>query len=181
MQRFEEDEIEDDGEDLGPSRGERRREALAVLDLARQLVEQSDARLAQIPMDEDLRELVIASKKITAQIARKRQVQYLAKHMRRREDEALAAIRAALEHEKSDHRREAQALHAVEHWRDRLIDEGDAALAEFLAEHPRADRQHLRQLARNAHQERLKNKPPHAYRELFRELRDLLSATPGAD
>ena len=176
-----EDQIEDEGEDWGPSRGERRREALAVLDLARQLVEQSDARLAQIPMDEDLRELVITSKKITAQIARKRQIQYLAKHMRRREDEALAAIRAALDHEKSDHRREAQALHAVEHWRDRLIEDGDAALAEFLAEHPQADRQHLRQLARNAHQERLKNKPPHAYRELFRELRDLLSAAPDAD
>ena len=172
---------DDEAGDFGPSRSERRREALEVLDLARRLVEQSEARIAQIPMDEDLRELVIASKKITAQIARKRQVQYLAKHMRRREDEALAAIRAALEHEKSDHRREAQALHAVEHWRDRLIEEGDAALAQLLAEHPRADRQHLRQLARNAHQERLKNKPPHACRELFRELRDLLSATPGAD
>lgn len=176
-----EEEFEDLGDDGGPSRGERRREALAVLELARRLVEQSDARLAQIPMDEDLRELVIASKKITAQIARKRQVQYLAKHMRRREDEALAAIRAALEHDKADHRREAQALHAVEYWRDRLVDEGDAALAELLDAHPQADRQHLRQLARNAHQERLKNKPPHAFRELFRELRDLLSAAPDAD
>ena len=177
----EEEEFNEEDGDFGPSRSEQRREALAVLELALRLVELSEAQIAQIPMDEDLRDLVLASRRITAQIARKRQVQYLAKHMRRREDEALAAIRAALEHEKSDHRREAQALHAVEHWRDRLIDEGDAALAEFLAEHPRADRQHLRQLARNAHQERLKNKPPHAYRELFRELRELLSATPGAD
>lgn len=174
-----EEEFEGEG-GWAPSRGERRREALAVLDLARQLVEQSEARLAQIPMDEDLRELVLASKKITAQIARKRQVQYLAKHMRRRDDAALAAIRAALEHDKADHRREAQALHAVEHWRDRLVEQGDAALSELLAEHPQADRQHLRQLARNAHQEKLKNKPPHAYRELFRELRDLLAAGDGA-
>lgn len=175
-----EDEFEDEG-DQGPSRGERRREALAVLDLARHLVEQPDARLAQIPMDEDLRELVLASKKITAQIARKRQVQYLAKHMRRRDDEALAAIRAALAHDRADHRREAQALHAVEHWRDRLIDEGDAALSELLAEYPQADRQHLRQLARNAHQEKLRNRPPHACRELFRDLRDLLSAAPESE
>ena len=176
-----EDQIEDEGEDWGPSRGERRREALAVLDLARQLVEQSDARLAQIPMDEDLRELVISSKKITAQIARKRQVQYLAKHMRREEPEALEAIRAALDHDRADHRREAQALHEVEHWRDRLIAEGDEALAELLAAHPAADRQHLRQLARNAQAERAKNKPPHAYRELFRELRELLSHPPEAE
>ena len=42
----------------------------------------------------------------------------------------------------------------------------------MLAEYPQADRQHLRQLARNAREEKLRNKPPHAYRELFRELRD---------
>lgn len=165
-------------EDYGPSRSEQRREALAVLDLALQLMAQSDARIGQIPMDEDLRALVLASKKITAQIARKRQAQYLAKIMRRQDDEALQAIRAALDHDKTEGRREAQALHQVEYWRDRLIAEGDAALAELLDSHPEADRQHLRQLARNAHQEKLKNKPPHAYRELFRELRELLASAP---
>ena len=36
----------------------------------------------------------------------------------------------------------------------------------------------LRQLARNALEERRKNRPPHAFRELFRELRVLL-AEPG--
>jgi len=172
------EDFEDEG-DWGPSRSEQRREALAVLELAQRLVEQTEARLAQLPMDEDLRELVRDSRRITAQIARKRQVQYLAKHMRRREPEALAAIRAALDHDRTDHLREAQSLHAVEHWRDRLIAEGDAALTELLDAHPDADRQHLRQLARNAHQEKLKNKPPHAFRELFRELRELLAAGTG--
>jgi ribosome-associated protein len=173
--------FDDEERDHGPSRGEQRRQALAVLELALRLVDQGEATIARIPMDDDLRELVLTSKKITAQIARKRQVQYLAKHMRRRDDEALAAIRAALEHDKSEGRREAQALHQVEYWRDRLIAEGDDALGELLQLHPHADRQHLRQLARNAHQEKLKNRPPHAFRELFRELRDLLSATPDED
>lgn len=170
------EDFEGEGE-FGPSRSEQRREALAVLELAQRLVEQPEARLVQLPMDEDLRELVRDTRRITAQIARKRQVQYLAKHMRRREPEDLAAIRAALDHDRTDHLREAQALHRVEHWRDRLIAEGDAALTELVDAHPDADRQHLRQLARNAHQEKLKNKPPHAYRELFRELRELLAAT----
>jgi ribosome-associated protein len=168
-------------EDFGPSRSEQRREALAVLELALQLMEQSDARIAQIPMDEDLRDLVLASKKITAQIARKRQAQYLAKIMRRQTDEALQLVRAALDHDKAEGRREAQALHQVEYWRDRLIAEGDEALSDLLVHHPHADRQHLRQLARNAHQEKLRNKPPHAYRELFRELRDLLAEAPVPD
>ena len=65
-------------------------------------------------------------------------------------------------------------MHRVEAWRERLLDEGDAALGALLDEHPTADRQHLRQLVRNALEERKRNKPPRAYRELFRELRGLL-------
>ena len=176
-----EEDFEDEEHDYGPSRSEQRREALAVLELALRLVELSEAQIAQIPMDEDLRDLVLASRRITAQIARKRQVQYLAKHMRREEPEALEAIRAALDHDRADHRREAQALHQVEYWRDRLVAEGDAALTELLDKHPTADRQHLRQLARNAAAEKTRNKPPHAFRELFRELRELLADASGDD
>jgi len=174
-----EEEFQED-RDQGPSRSAQRRDALAVLEMARQLVELPEAVLARIGMDEDLRELVRTSRKITAQIARKRQIQYLAKHLRRLDEEALAVIRSALQHDRAEHLREARALHAVEHWRDRLLEEGDAALSELLEHYPQANRQHLRQLARNAHQERLKNKPPHAYRDLFRELRELLEASPEA-
>jgi ribosome-associated protein len=165
----------DSGEFLAPSRGEKRREALAVLNLAGRLMEQNDARLAQLPLSDELRALVIESKRITAQIARKRQMQFLAKNLRRADDAALEAIRAALDHDKADSRKESAALHHVEAWRDRLIEQGDEALAELIAEHPHADRQHLRQLARNAREEKLKNKPPHAQRELFREIRELFT------
>jgi ribosome-associated protein len=79
-----------------------------------------------------------------------------------------------MEHDKADSRRETAALHRVEAMRDRLVAEGDEALAELLSGYPQADRQHLRQLARNAREEKLRNKPPHAYRELFRELRVLM-------
>ena len=53
-----ETDFEDEEHDYGPSRSEQRREALAVLDLAMKLVGESDARLQQIPMDEDLLALV---------------------------------------------------------------------------------------------------------------------------
>ena len=165
----------DSGEFLSPSRGDKKRDAQAVRDLAGRLMEQNDARLAQLPLSDELRSLVLESKRITAQIARKRQMQFLAKNLRREDDEALEKLRAALEHDKAESRKETAALHHVEHWRDRLIDGGDEALAELLAEHPHADRQHLRQLARNAHAEKLKNKAPHAQRELFRELRELFT------
>jgi ribosome-associated protein len=169
---------EDSGDYLGPSRGDLRREALAVLELAHRLVEQPAARLAQLPLSEDLLALAIAAQRITAQIARKRQVGFLAKKLRREDDETLEAIRAAMEHDKADSRRDTAALHRIEAMRDHLIADGDNALTELLDEYPHADRQHLRQLARNAREEKLRNKPPHAFRELFRELRELMQAKP---
>jgi len=169
----------DEGWD-GPSRSQRRREALEVLELAQRLMETGEAQLAKLPLDEDLRALVRDSQRITQQIARKRQTQFLAKNLRREDDAALEALRSALDHAKAEGRRGTAALHRVESWRERLIADGDTALAEFLAAHPQADRQHLRQLARNAHAERLHNKPPHAQRELFRALRETLEE-PGMD
>ena len=169
---------EDSGEYLGPSRGDLRREALGVLELAHRLVDQPAARLLQLPLGEDLVALAIAAQRITAQIARKRAVGFLAKKVRREEDEMLEALRAAMEHDKADSRRENAALHRIEAVRDQLIAEGDSALSDLLVEYPQADRQHLRQLARNAREEKLRNKPPHAYRELFRELRELMQANP---
>ena len=67
-------------------------------------------------------------------------------------------------------------MHRVESWRERLLEEGDAALGQLLDEHPHADRQHLRQLVRSTLEERKRNKPPRAFRELFRELKALLAA-----
>jgi ribosome-associated protein len=171
----------DDGAPSAPdevSRSQRRREALDVLRLAHALSEMSDAQLKSVPLSEDLLEEVRRTRAVRQQIARKRQNQYLAKQMRKLDDEALEAIRAALEHDRDRARRETAELHQVESWRERLIAEGDDALGELLAAFPRADRQHLRQLARQAHGERASGRPPHAYRELFRSLRDLFGTTP---
>ena len=173
---MQEDEDADSPEFEGPSRSELRRQALDVLALAKALCELSDAELDRVPLPEDLRELVVDSRRITANIARKRQMQFLAKHLRRSEDE-LPAIRAAIEQDRGERRRDAASLHRVEAWRDRLVHEGDEALNALVAAHPNADRQHLRPLARRAQDERHANRPPAAARELFRVLRDLLGAS----
>ena len=167
------------GEFLDESRSAKRREALDVLAMAGKLMDTSPAALALLPMPDELRELVIDSQRITSHIARKRQTQWLAKQMRREDDVVLDTLRAALEHTKEDARREAAALHRVEHWRLKIVDGGDAGLAEFVALYPMADRQQLRTLARNAKAERLANKPPHAFREIFRVLRELMAEADG--
>jgi ribosome-associated protein len=103
--------------------------------------------------------------------------------MRREDDEVLEALRDALDESGDAARREVAAMHRIETWRERLLDQGDAALAELLDEYPTADRQQLRQLVRSALDERKRNKPPRAYRELYRALREMLlgGAAAGAD
>ncbi|HRO87251.1 MAG TPA: ribosome biogenesis factor YjgA, partial [Chiayiivirga sp.] len=163
------------GEFLSPSRSQKRREALDVLALAERLVELPDGQLAAVALPDDLRELVRDSRRITAQIARKRQLQFLAKAMRREEDDILDAIRGALDKGRDQSRRETAELHRLEAWRERLLEDGDEALAELLDEYPDADRQLVRQLVRNARLEREKQRPPRAFRELFRVLKTLMA------
>ena len=165
-------------ETLPPSRSQQRREALEIFKLAETLANLSDAELGRVPLDDELREEVLRTRAVTSHIARKRQTQYLAKQLRKLGDEALDPIRRALDRDRVQAHHDAAELHRVETWRDRLIAEGDAALDDLIAQHPTADRQHLRQLARNARGERERNKPLHAYRELFRALRELLADAP---
>ncbi|HEX6154491.1 MAG TPA: ribosome biogenesis factor YjgA, partial [Burkholderiales bacterium] len=65
----------------------------------------------------------------------------------------------------------------LEAWRERLIAD-DEALTAFAAEHPGADLQTLRALIRNARKETKEGKPPRAFRELFRVLKDIEPSTP---
>ncbi|HSM11315.1 MAG TPA: ribosome biogenesis factor YjgA [Lysobacter sp.] len=165
---------EETGEFRGDSRSQNRRDALEVLALCEQLVALTPAQLAKLPVPEDLLPHIRETKRITSHIAHKRQLAFLAKQVRREDEATLDAIRDALDEKGEASRREISAMHRVEAWRDRLLADGDVALAELLDAYPEADRQLLRQLVRNTLEERKRNKPPRAFRELFRELRELM-------
>ncbi len=173
---------EETGEFLGESRSQNRREALEILALGEQLVDLTPAQLARLPIPEDLLGHIEYSKRITSHGARKRQLAFLAKQMRREEDSTLEAIRDALSANSETSRREVAIMHRIERWRERLLAEGDSALGELLEEYPQADRQQLRTLVRNAQAEKARNKPPRAYREIYQVLRGLmLPAQVGGD
>ena len=165
---------EETGEYRDISRSENRRQALEVLALGEQLVGLTPAQLAKLPIPEDLMPHIEYTKRITSHGARKRQLAFLAKQMRRESDEALQAIRDVLDASSEVSRREVAQMHRVEQWRERLLSQGDAALAELIAQFPDADRQQLRTLVRNAQAEKAKNKPPRAYREIYQVLRELM-------
>ncbi len=165
---------EDTGEFFSESRSQNRREALEVLALGEKLVELTAAQLARLPIPAELLEHIEYSKRITSHGARKRQLAFLAKQMRREDDATLDAIRDAMEANSETSKRAVALMHRIERWRERLLAEGDAALAELLDEYPDADRQALRTLVRNALAEKARNKPPRAYREIYQVLRGLM-------
>ena len=162
------------GEFYSPSRTQQREDALEIRALAEKLVALTPARLAKLPIPEELMPHILETKRVTSHIAHKRQLQFLAKQMRRQDDDVLNAIGEALDDSGEALRKQTVLLHEAEQWRERLLAEGDAALAELMTEFPQAERQKLRQLVRNANEEKAKNKPPRAFRELFQEVRALL-------
>jgi ribosome-associated protein len=163
-----------DEADYGPSRSQQRREALAVLALAGQLMELPPSRLAKLDMPEDVRREIDITRRITSHGARKRQLAFLAKVMRRYGEDEFAAVRAELGENREKQRQENAVMHRLESMRDRLIAEDENALSELINEHPQVDRQHLRSLVRQARIEKeTPNKPPRAYREIFQLLKEL--------
>jgi ribosome-associated protein len=153
----------------GPSRSQRRREALDVLVLAEKLVAMTPSQLAKVPLSESILDAVKEAQRISSHIAHKRQVHFLAKQMRKIDD--LEPIRAAVDQPLETRRKETAELHLIEDWRERLIQEGDEGLTEFLRCYPDADRSHLRQLIRQSQVERKSNRSPSAQRQLFQDIK----------
>lgn len=155
--------------DERPSKSRRKKDAHALQDMGTALVALSRERLERIPMPDKLRQAVLEAQRITKHEARRRQMQYIGKLMR---DADPAPIQEALDVINGVSATEVARQHRLERLRTRLM-EDEAVLGEVVATHPGADLQQLRQLRRNALREREQDKPPRAFRELFRVLRDL--------
>ena len=153
-----------------PSKSQRKRDAKALQTLGAELVELSPSQLDQLQLSAELRDAIDLARRIREKSGRKRQLLYIGKLLRHVDAEPL---QRQLDGIRLQDREAAARLHRLEHWRERLIDQGDAALADLLDEFPQADRQHVRQLARNARQERDHGQAPKTARQLFRYLRDL--------
>lgn len=146
-----------------------------MLKLGEDLVALSAAQLAKLPIPEPVLAQVREAQRITAHGARKRQIGFLAKQLRREDDATLDALRDALIANGDATRRATLALHRVERWRDRLLAEGPAGVQTLLRDHPDADADALTRLIETARRERTEKRPPRAYRALFDLLRPLLS------
>lgn len=164
-----------DDEPVRETRAEKKKRAWQLENLGEALVKLPAGKLARVTLPEDLREAVMEARRITAHGGYRRQVQFIGRIMRTIDARPIAAQLEALLQEDAP---SSAAFKAAERWRDRLIAEGDDALAALVQEHPEADRTTLRQLARQAVVEQQKARPPHASRALFRALHAMLRAGP---
>jgi len=161
-----------DQEIVSKTRKKREMHELQALGVA--LAELSESQLKEMRLGEDLLEALLEAKRIRSHEAKRRQMQYIGRLMREVDPAPIRSRLAELEGSSA----QATARHRrLESWRERLLGD-DAALTAFAAEHPGTDLQALRTLIRNAKKEQKEGKPPRAYRELFRVLKEIESPTP---
>jgi ribosome-associated protein len=159
------------GEPPPPTKGELKRQAQTLQALAEQLIEAPAELVAALDLPEKLRDAIELARRITSHGALVRQKLFVGKLMRRIDPEP---IRAALAATSRTAHLETMRFKRAERWRDRLVLEGQAAIVEFIAEVPQADRVVLSRLAGAAAAEQASGKPVGARRELFRWVRDML-------
>ena len=154
-----------------PSKTRRKQEMHALQALGGALLELPASRLDSLGIPEELAAAVREATRIRSHEARRRQLQYIGRLMRKLDPEPIRAAIAEIEGRSAV----ARARHRrIERWRERLLGD-DRALTEFAREHAAADLQALRALIRNARKEIASSRTPHAQRALFRFLREVCS------
>ncbi len=161
----------DDGETKRQvARRERRDAGDSSEKLAHDLMGLQPSSLAKLGLDEDLLEVIIKARAVTALVARRRAERTVAGALRRID---LAALAARLENIRITGVGDPRRLHQAERWRTRLLDEDDAPAA-FRASFRTASHQALPRLVEEARAERTTGKPPGAGRALFRHINAVL-------
>ncbi|GMQ83829.1 MAG: ribosome biogenesis factor YjgA [Gammaproteobacteria bacterium] len=159
-----------DPEHAPPSKSRLKRDAHDLQQLGTRLVDLPESVWSMLGLPDSLVAALREAGHLHARGGRKRQLQFIGKLMRDVDPEPILNY---FEQERLRTRKLAQAHHKLEAWRDRLIEEGNPAVEIFLEHYAQADRQHLRQLVRQAKKELAHNTPPKSSRALFRYIRDL--------
>lgn len=146
-----------------------KREMTALQKIGEELVDLSSSQLAKISMPELLKDAIMLARRLKNREGKRRQLQYIGKIMRNIDSDAIRQRLDSFNHQSQAYR---QKFHQLEQWRDRLMADGDKALDELLKESPEVDRQHLRQLIRQAKKEIAQSKPPAASRKIFKYLQE---------
>lgn len=149
-----------------PNKTQLKREVKVLNRLGKELIEMSESALKKVPLSETMQQAVKDGQRFSRG-ALQRQLRRIASLM---QHEDVEAIQLELARQKAPSKQQTAELHQIEQWRDRLIAGDDKLLTELIDQYPVIDRQHIRQLVRNAALEEKRNKPPKSARALFKYL-----------
>jgi ribosome-associated protein len=153
-----------------PSRSQLKRENQELRDMGEQLVLLAKSNLEKITLDDSLKAAIKEARRLKNLDARRRQIQYIGKLLRKIDTTEIKHSLEKLNHQSQTFR---QHFAKLEQWRDRFINEGNNVIEEFIALYPSADRQQLRNLQRQACREKLLNKASPASEKLFKYINQL--------
>jgi ribosome-associated protein len=174
--RRHDDDVTHDAQLERPSKSARKRAAHAAQHLGEELVRLREAELTALALPEALAEAIRAARRITSRAGLARQRQYIGKLMREIDPEP---IRAALDSRRQADAAETERFKRIEHWRERLVSEGQPALSELQRWRPDIDVDEWTRRINSAQAERAGSTAAGgASRELFRALRALFATMP---
>ncbi len=162
-----------------PSRTDRKRESTELQKLGEELLTLRSELMDRLALPEKLVDAIDQAKRISNFEGKRRQMQFIGKLMRQLEPATLDAVRTVLGEQQRGSASDALALHQVEQWRNRLIDD-DTALSDWVQQYPQSDSQQVRALIRQARRDvkpTLAGETPRhgkAYRDLFQLVRTQL-------
>jgi len=154
------------------NKSQQKREIQALMELGKQLAALDALALGNMDMPQPLMQALLDVQDMKHG-AEKRQFKLICKMLRNIDTESLLDTLESIASQKNELDKN---FHRSERWRDRLIEEGQTAMTEFMAKYPQADASQIRQLVRNANKEIQQSKPHKSSRNLFRLLRDTISA-----
>ncbi len=139
------------------SKTQKKKEAEALQKLGEELANLPASQLKHLELPQDLYKALVDAKTITSNVAARRHRQFIGALMR---DVDPEPIRLALATFKADPSQVVQPKtnKETEAWLNKLLTGSHDAIEEFLSLNPQTDRQHLRQLIRNANKDRAKKK-----------------------
>jgi ribosome-associated protein len=157
----------DDAARERPSKSARKRESQELQELGEELIGLPDSIFDAVELPENLREAILAARRITSHGALLRQRQYIGRLMRTID---AAPIRAVIDQHLTRQRSSGMRFRRVEAWRDRLVSEGASAIPALRAEAPTVEAAEVMQLlaaVQRAHDDQTRRT---AARALFRYL-----------
>ena len=154
------------------SKTEMKREMDRLQELGKRLTELNANQWQTLTIKEVLLDALVESKRLKHNEAKRRHLQYIGKLMR---DEDVELVQHQVDLLDPSSEAFGRRVGQMERWRERLVKDAKAMNA-FIDEYPHVDRQHLRNLVRNASKE-MSTEPPKpgaGYKKLFQFIKETM-------